>query len=433
MRDQEPVNGHKSSGRNGDARARRSAVAADVARRVRVRAFEGLSPGKRTTSNLYLDRNIVPKGARLGPSFESYVVDRDSVLVFADHAPRANFAHSCSYWLYDASTGEPLRRIAARFPPHPLEGIHLMELFHQPVRPMPRLQPRIATGAGKQRTMMESAGAGRRYAILFAGDANPHHLNDMELSLRTLMDTFHFARTDIFILFHDGTDSGSPYRDPDGKLRKWPGSTTEPDFRLKPDKKGSIKDLRIILGGLTLGTDDLLFMQVEGHGGIDYLPEGGRAAFISAVPDGPTSPEKYFASDMGADLQGLHSHASLLALMNQCFAGGFRASVLAGSKASRTFLACACAEDETASTTEDEQWNEFSLNWIEAQKQHPVDASQYMPRTDIDLDGNVEASEAYNFCVYVNQLIKGEDTPVSARLPAPDAQDHSAADQISLA
>ncbi len=77
----------------------------------------------------------------------------------------------------------------------------------------------------------------------------------------------------------------------------------------------------------------------------------------------------------------------------------------AGSvKAQSTYFAAACGADDRAHSTDDERWSEFALNWFEAEMQHHIDPGPYMPGTDDDGDGKVEASEAFDYCVFMNDV-----------------------------
>jgi hypothetical protein len=425
MRDDE--SGSKSNGADGKGndRPRGKPVPEELKARVRKIAYEALAPRAQLTTNLYLDSWSVPRGTDLGASFESWTVERDSVLCFADFEPQANFAHPCSYFLHDAGTGELVRRVSAQFPPYPLEGLRTLDLFHEakrlpeaPLKEPPRggglearMQPLLAAA--------DTASAmGRRYAILFSGVSDPHHLNDLELCLR-MLKSFGFAANDIFVLFHNGTQTSSPFLDKQGHRRTWPGSTDPLDnqFTLTPTGKGSRKAFNAVLNQLSqkLQPGDLVYIHTEGHGGIRYGTGGGQ--YLHCLADGPGSTDRYFDFQMQADLQQIQGYDSLLVVMNQCFSGGFVDAVLAGSKAQRTYFTAACEWNRMAYATSDLKWNRFSRNWIEREKLN-------------DADGKVEAREAYVYCD--DDAVRGPDTPLDGRMPPPGANNQSPADEIVL-
>jgi hypothetical protein len=374
-----------------------------------------------------MDQWSVPKGTLLGLSFAGWRVERDSVLSFADHEPRANFAHTCSYFLHDVATGELVRRVPARFPPYPMEGLHLLELFYEPVRrpefevrrvPVPR-----PTGfqTRKHATTAECAPAGRRYAILFAGKVETWHANDIELYRRMLILNFGFAPEDVYTLFNDGTATGGAYRDEFGNLRQYPGPVASPPFPGAPDPdnlysaqfpkpryKGSRATFIAVLNYLRprLKANDLLFILTEGHGENLYGQETVEQCLV-AIADGPY-PELYRSSEMKADLQTLAgaNYDALLVVMNQCFSGGFSDAVLTGSTAQRTFFAHATGADAVAYTDELYRWNLFSRHWMEAEIRQCLDPQDYMPTLDDDGDGKIDAFEALRFCQLVDQVEK---------------------------
>ena len=419
-------NGHQQNCGNGSGPGKeppRKRVPEELAAQVRRIAYHALPPRARTTTNLYLDPWMVTQGAALGPSFESLRVRRDSVLCFADYEPLANFSHPCGYFLHDAGTGELLRRAPAQFPPYPLLGLNSLDLFHEAVKPVEthpkheREQSERRLEKRMDRALSEARPSGRRYAILFAGVSDPHHLNDLELCLRMLTDTFGFARSDIFVLFSDGTTLSAPFLNKQHQPRTWPGATAAPDnqFRLVPNGKGSRKAFKAVLASLNLQPGDLLYIHTEGHGGVQYGTGGGQ--YLYCISEGLGSTARYFDFQMEADLKDVQGYGSLLVVMNQCFSGGFSQSVIDGSQADRTFFAAACADNKLAYATTDLKWNRFARNWIEREKLK-------------DADGKVDAQEAYDYCDADG--VRGPDTPLNARMPAPGANDHSPADEIVL-
>ena len=224
---------------------------------------------------------------------------------------------------------------------------------------------------------------------------------------------------DIYVLVHNGTKTGSPFKDRNRQPRKWPGAVApDNDFLLQPRGKGSIKAFRWALAEVTKkfrnSGGGLLFLQVEGHGSIKYGTGGGQ--FIETYADGAGSGDCYLNWAMQADLnQTLTGCDSLLVLMNQCYGGGFKDSVLLGSTAGRTFFASACEDNRVSVQTSDFLWNRFSHNWMDAERQP-------------DPDG-VDASEAYAYCD--EPARRGLDTPVMGHAPL-NTTNSSPADDIDM-
>jgi hypothetical protein len=416
--------------------ARHPPVDTDVVLRVQASALASLSPAQRETTTLYVDPYVVEADTALGPRFESVRVARPSILVFADDVPAANFAHPCRYFLYDAETGKPRDRVLAQFPPYPVRGLHSLRVFHRavfPAKPVMHARRRMAAPPSDDDGTVSSAGGGpppaaegRRFAILFAGLMNMTHLNNLELTYRTLID-FGFAPGNIFRLIHDGTpgdnDEG-PYIDFDtGAVRPWPGDAADSSFHLQPTGKGTKQAFREVLRRLDqdlhLTSNDLLFIHTEGHGQ-RYSGTPDDHAFLCAFPnpsDESPDADRYFAYEMGQDVGQLRCGA-LLVLMNQCYGGGFKASVVTGTYAAATFIGCAADASSFAYAMKpDLIWNEFSLHWLEAQRRkalggNPVDA-------DSNENGKIEAYEA--FCHAKDTETYGDDTPNSCSKPSTGA------------
>jgi hypothetical protein len=274
-----------------------------------------------------------------------------------------------------------------------------------------------------------SAPRGRRFAILFAGAADRNHLNDLELSYRMLVNAYKFDPQNIFVLFHDGTrgENGGPFVDPDtGDLRKWPGDGSS--FQIVLNDEGSTAAFRRVLSTLAttkqLQPDDLVFIHTEGHGNHEELAPS-EDVYLCTYPESAQDPQQYFARELGVDLAQLPPCRALLVLMNQCYAGGFSVPVLNGSRAAATSIACAATADELAyaAITMNLRWNDFSLDWMEAQMRQHFNHTQLQDGPANNGDGAVEADEAYKYAVRHSE---GRDSPNYAARPEP------AGDEISL-
>jgi hypothetical protein len=416
----------KQEQHGGDGRppGRRSPVDTDVAVRVQASALESLSPQQRLTTTLYLDPYYVDAETVLGPSFENVRVRRPSILVFADDVPAANFAHPCRYFLYDES-GKPQQRLLARFPPYPARGLHSLRAFHHAVIPAkPPMQMRMREAA---RSSSEGEGespsgcgspppvaTGRRFAILFGGNMEVQHLNNLELTYRTLVDDFGFADANIFRLIHDGTRGAhgvGPYIDFDtGSIRTWPGSTPASTFRITPTGQGTKQAFQDTLKQLDqmhhVTSNDLLFIHTECHGAREIL-QGDDRVYLCAFPSlGGAGSDQYHAYELGEDLSPLQC-GQLLVLMNQCYGGGFQLPVVNATKAA-TYIACAADASSLAwATLPDLEWNEFSMHWLEAQRRKTLGGAAV--NVDGDGDGKIEASEAFSHAKDTDEY--GDDTP----------------------
>jgi hypothetical protein len=93
-----------------------------ISKRIQETAIGLLSDTQRRKVSLYIDETPVDPGTVLGPLFQRIRVTRESVLVFVDDNPFANFGHECRYLLFDPRSGELQRAHYARFPPY-LHGL----------------------------------------------------------------------------------------------------------------------------------------------------------------------------------------------------------------------------------------------------------------------------------------------------------------------
>jgi hypothetical protein len=108
--------------------------------------------------------------------------------------------------------------------------------------------------------------------------------------------------------------------------------------------------------------------------------------------------------------------------MNQCYGGAFKASVLKGSRAARTYIACAAGSMQRAFAVRDpgklNQWSDFALAWMEAQIDRCVDGSSLPMRPLRNPDGTLAASDAFEYAVARSE---GRDSPNFGAGPGADA------------
>jgi hypothetical protein len=207
-----------------------------------------------------------------------------------------------------------------------------------------------------------------RYAILFSGMSFRRHVNGLEFCYRTLVDHLGFARDNIRVLNYDGSlrAFGDPEGEPPGV---WPGDNTP--YRMAVNAEGSRAAFREALNaiGAKLTAGDQLFINTTGHGGHHGHGRG---------PDLITYPycERFRCREFCADLATLPPHRSLVALMSQCFSGGFNQAVIDASPAASTFIASATSEtSQSFMSFADPNWDAFQRNWIAALAGRDVDGA----------------------------------------------------------
>jgi hypothetical protein len=78
---------------------------------------------------LYLDNRVFQKGEAIDCVNTRIEIDQPTLAVFVDDEPGKNFGHRCHYLLYNAETGEFVRKISAQFPHFFRETPDTLDLF----------------------------------------------------------------------------------------------------------------------------------------------------------------------------------------------------------------------------------------------------------------------------------------------------------------
>ncbi len=362
--------------------------------RVRVHAFRNLDFRKRETTNLILDEHVYKEGETIGPDFQRIVAFRPSVLVFADDQPGANFGHDCRYLLYDATTGDLHREVAAQFPPiKDARQPKTLRPFHEPVRLIEN--PDLFRPIWPVWRCPIIIPEGKRYAILFSGMSNRRHLNDLEFLYRTLIDCYYFDTKNIYALSYDGTLNTQ-----DGMQVNWPGDGTA--YRIKITGAGTHAAFDTAIDDLKgrLKSQDTLLIHTNNHGGYDGTP---GTANLCTYPNWAG----YYANDFASKLNQLPRFRQLIVMMEQCHSGGFNAPIIAKSTADATSIASAVKE--TDNSWGDANWDFFARDWIAAQAGNDPYGAALAFNADTDADGKIEAEEAYG---YANAIHYSGDSPV---------------------
>jgi hypothetical protein len=180
-------------------------------------ALASLPFSERQSTNLHIDKRVIPAGTTVGPKQLQILTKQPSVLVYADTKPMANWGHDCRYHFYSAQTGDLVQTVPARLPPSLIKRPETLLAFHQPVQFLPNritipVRPPVPCPLLWQRT---------RYAILWSGASEKRHLNDLEFLYRTLIDRFGYDPDNIYALNSDGTLNTY-----DGIQTIWPGDGT---------------------------------------------------------------------------------------------------------------------------------------------------------------------------------------------------------------
>lgn len=361
----------------------------DLFERIQIDAIAELSFSQSNSSNLHMLHDVLKKGSEVRAYKQKIPVERETVIVFADDAPLFNWGHPCRYLLYDAQSAEKYSEVSAQFPPYLINTPENFKPFHQPVRFAPR------EGVWVQRPPLTCPirfPVGERYAVLFAGASNNRHTNDLEFLYRTLRCHYGFRDDHIFALNYDGTINYNG-----GPATTWPGDHTA--YQMPVKGKGTKADLDAVLDGLKtrLQPNDLLLIHTNNHGGNDGP---GRSYLVTY--SGP----EYYAADFANKLAELPKYDTLMVMMEQCFAGGFNAPILAKSTASKTTVASAAVE--TRSSIGGADFDPFARDWIAAMTGHTPYGTALAFNPDTDGNGKIYAEEAF---WYADAVHDPYDTP----------------------
>ncbi len=351
-----------------------------------------LSWAASSSTNLYVESRVLKRGKNIKAYKQRIPLKRDTIMVFADDAPRYNWAHPCRYLLHDAKTGELYKEVNAQFPPYLTEKVpKTYTVFHEPVRLveaeryypiLPRLRCPIRWKKGN------------RYAVLFSGASNNRHTNDLEFLYRTLRDMYGFPAANIYVLNYDGTVNYSGGPTP---VTHWPGDSSA--YRLPVNGRGTKDDLDSVFDTLKdkLKKNDLLLIHTNNHGG-----HNGTESYLCTY-----SGADYLASDFAAKLGTLPKFNCMMVMMEQCHSGGFNAPILANSTATYTSVSSAC--EELRSSIGGADFDPFARDWIAAMTGNTPYGGALASNPDTDGSGKVSAQEAHD---YADAVKDPYDTPV---------------------
>jgi hypothetical protein len=365
-----------------------------ILRAIQDHAVQSLATARFHTTNLHVHTKVLPPGAVIKANQQQIRIEEKTILVFADDAPTYNWGHPCRYLLYAAESRYPKRykEVPAQFPPFSRPQPDYLA-FHQPVAfsPQNRLWP-----LRPQLLCPISFPVGQRYAILYAGNSDNRHTNDLEFLYRTLRDLYGFADDNIYCLNHDGT---LDYNNGPHPIVAWPGDNTP--YRMPVKGKGTKADLEAVLDDVKkrLTADDLLLIHTNNHGGYDGPGQANLCALNWGTP--------YYAADFAAKLAGFPKYHCLMVMMEQCHSGGFNAPIIAASTAALTTVASAVPE--TMSSNGGPEFDPFARDWISAMAKHTPYGASLAPNPDADGDGKIDAEEAFNYADAVHDPV---DLPV---------------------
>jgi hypothetical protein len=198
---------------------------------------------------------------------------------------------------------------------------------------------------------------GRRFAILFSGNSNNRHVNDLEFLFRVLTGMYGYKPDDIFVLNYDGTLNYDGGPKPIGN---WPGDNTAYQMTNRIVGAGNAKAFDKVINsvGRKLKGTDTLLIHTNNHGG-DAALYG--EPWLCGYPNFALV---YKASDFGQRIKSLPKCRSLIVSMEQCFSGGFMNPTVTNSRAAVTSFAAAVPANQSSMGGPD--FDPWALDWIAA-------------------------------------------------------------------
>ncbi len=360
--------------------------------------------------NLAVYNEVVSAGHKIVLLEQEVHFPRDTALVLADLAPEKNWAHPCQYLLFDADSGELYDKVDAAFPPKQMRREPgNVEHFHAPVKLPDTLalrlaRPIIAAQPGPRNAL--AAHPGQRYAILYSGDSNNRHVNDVEFLYRTLIDRYAFAAGNIFVLNHDGTINydGAPH-----PVGHWPGDNTA--YRMVVNGQGTRAAFQNVFNNLAgvIQPEDLLFIHTNNHGA---GPGDGVNDFCLCAYDAANDWVPYFVNDFVADLGVLPQFEVLMVMMEQCRSGGFITPILTSTPARWTHIATAVAAPDYS--LGGANFDPFAEDWIAGINGQYQSGGALAQVVDTNGDGMLSAIESFN---YADAVHHPGDTPTQGQTP----------------
>jgi hypothetical protein len=380
----------KGGGDDGDRRRREFDPA--VIRRVQNDAYAKTAWERGGGSNLYVQRDPLAAGEVIRAQRQEIPVDRETIMVFADDEPLLNWGHRCRYFLYDAADGTHYGTVNADFPPYLVDIPESYEAFHLPIQ---HAHAEILWPGFRLPGLLRDGPGADWYAVLFSGASNNRHTNDLEFLYRTLTGDYGVDARRIYVLNYDGTVnySGGPH-----PVTSWPGDGS--GYTMPVHGEGTKADLDAVLDELKgrLGPEDKLLIHTNNHGG-----HNGESYLVTySGPD-------YGASDFADKLAELPKHHCMMVMMEQCYAGGFNAGVVASSPAVHTSIASAADEWHTSIGGDD--FDPYARDWIAAMHGATPSGGALAHNPDSDSNGLIGAEEAFDYATAVKHP---HDTPVYA-------------------
>jgi Peptidase C13 family len=348
--------------------------------RARTTAFSTLTPRTAATTQLGIVRRVYPEGHLLRLVDRQIRVPADSILVFEDLMPGANFGHPCRYHFHSPKDGARLQVEEAFFPPEVADPGIVVEEFHAPLE-LRDLAPLVYRPASWAKVphypwLVDD----NRFALLFTSQiSNRRHVEDVELAYRVLRHRFGFRAANIYVLCYDGTIGATDANA--AAMATWVGDGTA--YEMKVTGAATKAVLQSTLGTISgrMNADSLLFVHTNNHGS----PSGLCIDNSSVVTP----------AEWGTMLDGMTAFGTLLVTMEQCYSGAFGQPTLDHSKAARTSFASAVPADKVSWGAA--HFDPWAQAWLEGVNGATAYGASLAHQPDANGNGRVSAREAFDY------------------------------------
>jgi hypothetical protein len=357
------------------------------------------------TANLHFFTEALEAGQKLRAGPIETEIKTKTAIVLVDLMPTYNWAHPAKVLLYDAEKGQLYKTLDTRFPPTVMENQpSKVEAISTPVKMLDTQKDRIVRVTPG---LFPKTSLVKRYAILFSGNSNNRHLNDLEFLYRTLTEGYGFEAQDIYTLNYNGTLS---YQGASNPIGNWPGDNSPYRLTGHINGAGTRDAMEAALDQISakIKSSDMLFIHTNDHGA---GPGDGVDDFcLNAYSQGGWSP--YYVTDFVNKLKSLPKFDKLMVMMEQCRSGGFVTPIIDNSPANWTHVSAAVRASNYS--LGGINFDPFAEDWIAAMNGHYQSGATLIQNAATPTGERISAIAAFN---YANAVHHYGDTPTSADKP----------------
>ena len=369
-------------------------------RRIRSQAFATLTPQTAAIHHLGVVPRVLRKGETLKLVDRRIKVPADSVLVFEDLMPGANFGHPCRYLFHSPKDGSILQTVEAEFPPEVADIALLPAYFHEPLAQPVSRQNLYAKVDWSKIAYYPWLRDDNRFALLWTSQiSNRRHVEDTEFAYRILRHKFGFPAGHIYVLCYDGTIDSTDFHG--ANMATWVGDGTA--YQMQIHAAATKANLQSTLTTINnrMNADSFLFVHTNNHGSTTGLCVDNSSVVTPA--------------EWSTMLDGMKSFGTLVVTMEQCYSGAFLQPTLDHSNASRTSFASAVPADKVSAG--DSHFDQWARAWFEAVNGATAYGASLAHNPDTSGNGRVSVREAFNYSD-TYQYVNPYDDPQYGDAPA---------------